>query len=118
MSKEKTVQKRGVRLGSRLLVLITGILVLILLGVLSFAIFNTFDNMALLLYGALPANVRYLFILTPIILVLAVLSTALLLWSWRDASIGGKIYQGLLLISLIGVSILLFSLDLFAPLFA
>ncbi len=115
---EKIVERRAARIASRVLVSLTGLVTLTMIGFLFAAIAGAFSNTGLLYYGGLPGTSRYIFMVAPVVLVLALLSFVLLVRAWRDASIWGKIFQIFLMVCLTGISVLLFTLQMFAPIFA
>lgn len=105
------------RFWGRMLVLLAGVLgVIFVAGFIYFAV-QIFSNIAFLTYGVFPAAARALFVLSPIILIVALTAVYLLIRAWRDSSIWGKIYTVFLSICLIGISVLLFTLRLFEPIF-
>ena len=106
------------RLVSRLLVIVIGIMGLLFIGGFVINIVQLFENNALLLYSAFPASARLLFLLPLLMLLLAGVAVALLIRSWSDASVWGKVFHGLLIVCLVGNSVILFTLRLVEPLFA
>ncbi|MEM7801857.1 MAG: alpha/beta fold hydrolase [Chloroflexota bacterium] len=117
-NRSKEVMRPGARLAGRVLTLFTGAASLAMLGMLTAQVVNSFSNSGFLLYGVLPSDALTTFYLVPVIFLLALLGLFFMLRSWPDASIGGKVYQSFLMICLIAVSVLLFTLQLFAPLLA
>lgn len=103
------------RLFSRILVLIVGVLVIAFVGGFIFFAVQIFGNNAMLTYGAYPGSARPLFFLIPLILLLALGAIALLVRSWGDASTWGKVYHVFLIICLGGISVFLFTLRFFEP---
>ncbi|MEM8857585.1 MAG: hypothetical protein AAGD96_04650 [Chloroflexota bacterium] len=56
--------------------------------------------------------------MAPIVLLLAIISFISLIRSISDVSMGGKVYQALLMISLLGMGGILCELRLFSPIFS
>ena len=117
-NRDKVVADPRSRIFGRIAVLLTGFLTLALVGGMTFYIIELFSQPAMFLYGAFPAAARPLFVLGPVLILLTIVGIIYLVRSWQDASLLGKIYQGFLIVCLLGVSVLMIMLELITPLFA
>jgi len=103
------------RLFSRILVIIVGVLIVAFVSGFIFFAVQIFSNNAMLTYGAFPGSARLLFFMVPLILLAALGAIALLIRSWGDASTWGKAYHVFLIICLVCISVFLFTLRFFEP---
>lgn len=116
--RDKVVNRPTERLIGRLIVLAVGLFAVVFIGGFLFYVVQIFSNNALLLYGGFPAGARLLFALVPLIILLTVVGVFFLVRSWNDASTGGKVYQAILMVSLVGISVLLIMMEYYRPLLA
>lgn len=101
----------------RVLVIFVAIFSVIFFGGFVFNTIQIITDNAYLLYSALPSSVRPFFFLIPLIFMMALAAIVLLVQSWRDASIAGRVYHVFLIICLLGLNITIVTLQLFTPLF-
>ncbi len=96
--------------------LVVGVISTFFIGGLTFYVLTSFADPGLLLYGGIVGSARPLFILPVMVLILTTVALYYLLQSWPQATWLSKIHHILLIGCLIGVSILLFTLRMFEPL--
>lgn len=102
----------------RIATTLTGIAMLVFLGLFIFYFVQNFDNPALLIYGGFPASARGIFALPLIAIIFGIIGMVYQVRSWGYATVLGKLYRVIMLVSLVGVIALTLYLRFIEPLFA
>ena len=104
-------QRRG-----PIVALLVGILAIAFISAFIYHVVQAFNHGGLLLYGGFNGSARPVFILPLAILILSIFACSNLIKTWSQSSILRKSYYALLVICMAGVSVLLFTMGLYQPL--
>ena len=116
--KERPASARGLRWGSRLLVLLFGLLAVMFVLGLNYFIFQAFELEAYLIVSAISSSAAPLFVLPFILALLAllILGALLLVWLKQAGSIWGRLYYTFLTLCVVGYVAMLAATGMFGVL--
>lgn len=116
--KDKPASLRGLRWGSRLLVLLFGLIAVIFVVGLNYFVFQALDKEAYLIVSSISGSAAPLFVLPFILALLALLILAawFLLWLKRAGSIWGRLYYTFLTVCVVGYVAMLAATGMFGVL--